>query len=137
MLWFWVIIRYFSFSEDTIFCQFFPRNFPNDSVFTASGATPQNNAVISFSYSLIVPTEIVMFFFLFAKWLKHRWDPEPDKNLCHSICLSSITNSPKHFFRFHSFFIIFCCNQIEWQWPSNSIHYPSDALRFNFHLFSL
>lgn len=50
-----------------IFCQFFPRNFPNDSVFTASGATPQNNAVISFSYSLIVPTEIVMFFFLFAK----------------------------------------------------------------------
>lgn len=58
-----------------IFCQFFPRNFPNDSVFTASGATPQNNAVISFSYSLIVPTEIVMVFFPLCEVIKAQMGP--------------------------------------------------------------
>lgn len=135
MLWFWVIIRYFSFSEDTIFfANFFQEISQMTLVFTASGATPQNNAVISFSYSLIVPTEIVMVFFPLCEVIKAQ----------NQIKISVIpfayppSLTPRNiFFRFHSFFIIFCCNQIEWQWPSNSIHYPSAALRFNFHLFSL
>lgn len=68
--------KIFPFSEDTIFfANFFQENFPNDSVFTASGATPQNNAVISFSYSLIVPTEIVMVFSPLCEVIKAQMGP--------------------------------------------------------------